>query len=154
MYGDNADASLEQGSSVTLPDAVSAGDSINATVSYSSGQWTLAIADLGPEHTWSYSLPVVWDASSSASPDQLSAEWVVERPELCSSSCTLTSLTNFGTASFRNASATKSGTTKSLSALSPFALQMSVTSPSSLLALPASLAPGANGFSDTFYHSG
>jgi hypothetical protein len=156
MYGDDADTSLNKGSEVQLANPVSAGDPMSATVSLAAGQWTLAISDLSGGHPWNVSQPVTWNPSSKASPQQLSAEWVVERPELCDANglnCSLATLTNFGTASFSGAAATKNGTTSSLTALSAFALQMSVTSPfpPSLLALPGQASGGS--FSDTFYGS-
>jgi hypothetical protein len=158
MYGDDADSHLDDGSSVTLPNAVLPGDSMSATVIYGSGGWTLTIADLTPGDNWSSSTTTTWDpSSSSATPLEASAEWVVERPELCTENtdCNLASLTNFGTAAFSSASATENGTPQSLTALSAFPVQMNSSGPSSaLLALPGPLtASGFSGFSDTFYAS-
>jgi len=158
MYGDDADTQLDDGSSVSLPNAVFAGDSMSATVIYASGGWTLTVSDQTPGHSWNSSTTTTWDPDSSASPSEASAEWVVERPELCTnnSDCNLASLANFGTAAFSSASATDNGTPESLSALGAFPLQMDSGSASStLLALPGPLstAGGFAGFSDTFYAS-
>jgi hypothetical protein len=152
LYGDDADTHLDHGNSVTLPGAVSAGDSISASVTYAGvGGWTLTIADLTPADHWTSTTTVNWDPDSSAEPLEATAEWVVERPELCSgpNNCDLSSLTNFGTAAFSTASATENGTPQSLSGLSAFPVEMS--SASDLLALPGPL--NGNGFSDTFYGS-
>jgi Peptidase A4 family/Immunoglobulin domain/Immunoglobulin I-set domain len=157
LYGDDADDHVNDGSSVTLPNAVLPGDSMSATVGFAAGGWTLTIADVTPADHWSSSTTVTWDPSSSASPLQASAEWVVERPELCTQNtdCNLSSLANFGTAAFSSASATENGTPQSLSTLSAFPLQMdSGDASSTLLALPGPLSAGGfSGFSDTFYAS-
>jgi Peptidase A4 family len=74
--------------------SVSPGDTINTSVSFSNGKFTLTIADLttgkSAKHT-----------AKCASCKRASAEWIVERPELCTSAtnCFITHLANFGTTS-------------------------------------------------------
>ncbi len=73
---------------------VSPGDTINTSVSFSNSKFTLTMADLttgkSAKHT-----------AKCASCKRASAEWIVERPELCTSAtnCFLTHLANFGTTS-------------------------------------------------------
>jgi Peptidase A4 family len=73
---------------------VSPGDTINTSVSFANGKFTLTIADLtsgkSAKHT-----------AKCASCKRASAEWIVERPELCTSAtnCFITHLANFGTTS-------------------------------------------------------
>jgi hypothetical protein len=149
MYGDSA---VSNGNSVPLATSlypVSAGDTISATVTFAAGAWDLAISDLSVHDAWTFSIPI---AEPATAPSQNSAEWVIERPQVCSgSSCALATLSNFGSISFTGAAATKSGQTSSLSALPAFPLQMS--NGSSLLALSGPVTGGGTGFSATYYAS-
>jgi lipoprotein signal peptidase len=80
MYGDNA---VDSGYEVELSPStnpVSHGDSMSASVSVSNNDWTLSITD--SSQGWSYTTPAI-----SFSAAQSSAEWVVERPEVCSPRC-------------------------------------------------------------------
>ena len=143
LYGDNA---VNSGYEVELTPAtnpVSPGDSISASVSVSSGEWTLSIQDSSSKHTgWSYSTPLI--AFSAA---QSSAEWVVERPEVCSRSCSLTSLANFGSVTFTGASATAAAP-GTISGYSAAAIEM--VSGSTMLAVPSTLTANGAGFTDTW----
>ncbi len=70
------------------------GDVIDATTSYSGGQFTLTIADLTRNKSFT-------NVATCAECERSSAEWIVERPALCGNpACTtanLTRLPNFGT---------------------------------------------------------
>ncbi len=79
---------------------ISPGDSISASVTYSSGAYTLQIKD----NTTSKSFSTTKSATASRS----SAEWIVEAP---SSSSGVLPLANFGTATFSGAKATINGAT-------------------------------------------
>src|SRR5580693_3197454 len=72
------------------------GDTINTSVSFSNGKFTLTVADLTAGHKHS-----VTHTATCASCKRTSAEWIIERPELCTSAtnCFLTHLADFGTAS-------------------------------------------------------
>lgn len=72
------------------------GDTINTSVSYSNGKFSLTVADLTPGHKHS----ATHTAKCSVC-KRNSAEWVIERPELCTSAtnCFLTHLADFGTTS-------------------------------------------------------
>jgi Peptidase A4 family len=76
--------------------SVSAGDTINTSVSFSNGKFTLTVADLTPGHKHSST-----HTATCAVCKRNSAEWIIERPELCTSAtnCFLTHLADFGTTS-------------------------------------------------------
>ncbi len=141
MYGDDTLAANYGDANQLLPAAypVSAGDTITATVTLTSPGWMLTIDDAG---RWTYQ-----NGPFYLPTPQLSAEWVVERPEL---NGYLTSLTDFGTASFSNASAVVGGKAEPLSSLSAVPIEMGNPS-GALLALPGALS--GNGFSVSWYGS-
>jgi Peptidase A4 family len=79
-----------------------------------------------------------------------SAEWIVERPALCTAfHCTLTTLSNFGTASFSAASATINGATGSISDAGFTSVAITTVGSSSgpILAQPSSLSGSGDSFS-------
>ena len=72
--------------------AVHAGDIIDSSVSYANGAFTLTISDLSTGKTSS-------TTAACADCARTSAEWIVERPELCNNAgtkCFLTELADFG----------------------------------------------------------
>ncbi len=145
MYGDSA---VNGGDEVELSPStnpVSPGDSLTASVSVSGGGWTLTLADTSSADTgWTYSTVVAFSGAA-----QSSAEWVVERPEICSRSCQLTSLADFGTVTFSGASTTTTaGSTGSIGANPDTAMEM--VNGSTVLARPSGLASGGAGFTDTW----
>jgi hypothetical protein len=74
--------------------SVSPGDTINISVSFSSSKFTLTVSDLTSGKSSTHT-------AKCASCKRASAEWIVERPELCSSAtnCFLAHLADFGTTS-------------------------------------------------------
>jgi Peptidase A4 family len=72
------------------------GDTINTSVSFSNSKFILTVADLTPGHKHTAT-----HTASCGSCKRASAEWIVERPALCTSAthCFLTHLANFGTTS-------------------------------------------------------
>jgi hypothetical protein len=143
MYGDSA---VNNGSEVELSTTtypVSPGDAMSASVSVADGTWTLEIAD--STQGWNFSTAI---ASPSPAPAQSSAEWIVERPEICLVRCSLTSLADFGTVTFTDAMTTEGGTSGPLAAFSAAAIEME--SGSTVLALPGSLDPTGENFTDTW----
>jgi hypothetical protein len=142
MYGDEA---VDEGAEVPLSSSsypVSPGDGMTASVSLSGSTWTLAIADTTRD--WNYSIDI---ASPSPAPEQSSAEWIAERPELGSS---LTALSDFGSVSFTGASATDGTTSGPISAFSFQPIEMNG---STLLAAPGALDPAGESFTDNWYAS-
>ena len=74
--------------------SVKPGDTINTSVSYSNGKFTLTVSDLTSGKSSTHT-------AKCASCTRASAEWIVERPELCTSAthCFLAHLADFGTTS-------------------------------------------------------
>lgn len=138
MYGDTA---VNNGASVPLDTTnypVHAGDAMSASVTAAAGQWTLNIADA--TQNWAFSIPETFAGASQAS-----AEWVIEAPTQCvGSTCTLTSLSNFGTTTFTNATDTVGGVTGSITAAAYFAVQM--VNGSTVLSLPGLDYSGGSAF--------
>jgi len=140
----NTNPPFAGGAEVALNETVAAGDSMTGTVSYSGSMYTLVITD--NTRVWSQSIgPFSWSA-----PTRSSAEWIAERPQINGS---LSSLANFGSVTFSGSTATTSGSPLSISALGGSPLEMTSSSGTSLLALPGSLTPDGEGFTDTFYGS-
>jgi hypothetical protein len=137
MFGDSG---VADGDSVPLTDHVAAGDAINAQVSVSGSLWTLYLHDA--TQNWTESIPISWSGAK-----QLTAEWIAERPELCSNTCTYAALADFGSVTFSGATANG----QSLAALNASPFEM--TDGSALLALPSGLNGTGNGFTDTWYAS-
>jgi hypothetical protein len=148
MYGDNA---VNNGSEVELaPNSypVYPGDGMAASVSVANNVWTLAVSDAGSAahaHNWQYSTNINYAGAA-----QSSAEWVVERPEICYVffGCSLTTLANFGSVTFTNASATDNGTNGPISAASYVGIEM--VNGSTPIAVPGSLDPTGTVFTDTY----
>ncbi len=127
---------------------VAPGDKITASVTYSTttGEFTTTISSSGGG---SYST-----SSAVSGADRSSAEWVVERPEVCSFSCSLTTLADFGTGSLGSdytgvAStnyATVNGVTGPISSFTTAAITMVSGSQGPVLAQPTSLSSDGTSF--------
>jgi len=147
MYGDNA---VNSGYEVELsPSAypVSPGDSITASVNVSGSTWTLALTDTSARvQRWTFSTVVSYSGAARSS-----AEWIVERPEICSVRCSLASLADFGSVTISAASATTTSGTGSISATAYTGLEM--VNGSTVLAVPGALDTAGDSFTDTWQHS-
>jgi uncharacterized repeat protein (TIGR02543 family) len=154
MYGD-ANSDAHGGFSVPLSPAssylVSAGDVMTGSVNYASDEWTLVLSDATAN--WTFSITV---SQPSPAPDQSSAEWIVESPEICTSqslsSCSQEPMSNFGSVTFTNASATANGTTTSILSFEGAALEM-VDGSSVVMAVPGFLSGDGSTFTDTWLSS-
>jgi hypothetical protein len=141
MLGDEA---VQGGAQVNLTPSVDypvdAGDSITATVAYDGvSEWTLTINDTTRPWASPFTINISWSA-----PEDASAEWIAERPELCNNAgCSLATLADFGTTTFTNASAIANGSVGSIAALDAVPAEMvrSATD-STLLAEPSPLSSG------------
>lgn len=140
--------------SVTISSVtVSPGDTITASVTYSTstGQFTDSISSSGGG---SYST-----SAAVSGAERSSAEWIVERPEVCSGrSCSLTTLSDFGVASLGSdytgvsgtGSATISGVTGTISSFTTAAITMVSGSSGPVLAEPGSLSSDGTSFQVTY----
>lgn len=126
--------------SVTISSiSVSPGDSITASVSGSSGQFTTTITDGTQSNSASGTV------SGAA---QSSAEWVVERPALCMGAhCVLTTLANFGSSGFTSASVMVNGVGGPISAFNDVAITMIGGNNGPILAEPSSPSTDGTSFS-------
>ena len=140
MYGDNA---VNGGAEVELPPTtypVAPGDAMTATVSLSGSTWTLAIADTTQEWNYSTNIP-----TPSPAPQQSSAEWIVERPEVGGG---LATLSDYGTTTFTHASASDGGASGSITAFAHTPLEMVGSTP---LSTPGLLDAAGDSFTTTWY---
>jgi hypothetical protein len=138
--------------------AVSPGDIITASVTYNGGSsFTTSIKDVTKGETFSTSGSVSNAARSSA-------EWIVERPEVCMGlHCKLTSLTNFGTSylgyDYTSLSGTNYATISSaLGSIGSFSSSSihqitMVDNSGKVLAEPSALSSDGSSFTDTWHAS-
>ena len=149
MYGDNA---VNNGYEVELAPSsypVYPGDAMTASVSVANNVWTLAVSDAGSAanaHNWQFSTAINYSGAA-----QTSAEWVVERPEICYIifDCSLTTLANFGSVTFTNSTATENSSTGPISAAASYAA-IEMMDGSTPVAVPSSLDPTGTIFTDTY----
>ena len=101
--------------------AVHAGDIIDASVSYASGNFSLTVSDLSTGKTST-------TTATCASCARASAEWIIERPELCNNAgtkCFLTELADFGTSTMSGDEAQLTGgAVKSAAGFTNFPIDM------------------------------
>lgn len=131
------------------------GDTISATVSYSSGSFTVTLTDKTTSHTYSTTGTVSGATESSA-------EWIAEAP---SSNFGVLPLANFGTAKFgldntqigTTCFATVSGTSGNIqsfgSAVQTITMVGGYGRNSYVKASPSSLSTDGTSFTDTWHHS-
>lgn len=130
--------------SVEIPLSIQPGDSMSAEVAVSGSTYTLTISD-SRSGTYRTSQALNGAADSSA-------EWIAESPEICSYTCTLASLADFGTLSFSGAAATGGSVTGPISAFPNSEIVME-TSNGTVRAQPSPLTAGGSVFSDAWKHS-
>jgi hypothetical protein len=130
--------------SVEIPLSIAPGDSLSAQVAVSGSTYTLTITD---SRSGTYSTRKTLSGAADSS-----AEWIAESPEICSSTCTLASLADFGTLKFTGAAATGGSVTGSISAFSNNEIVME-TSNGTVRAQPSALSSGGSVFTDAWKHS-
>lgn len=143
MYGD---AAVNGGYAVDLATSrypVAPGDVVRASVSLSGSTWSLVVTD--ETAGWSSSTSI---ADPSPAPEQTSAEWIVESPDVCTSSCSQSSLASTTSVTFANASATANGVTGSISSTPNFGIELG-SGPSNVSLLPGLLSPDGTSFTDS-----
>ncbi|MGO8872937.1 MAG: G1 family glutamic endopeptidase [Acidimicrobiales bacterium] len=147
LYGDS---SQNGGDEIELSRAtypVSPGDSMTASVTEAAGAWTFVLEDVSNAHAdWSFtSEPIAFSAAQS------SAEWIIERPEICGTSCSLASLADFGSATMAGCTASTAELTAApIDAFPSTAIEMVNRSGSHVLAAPSALSASGTSFSDTW----
>lgn len=96
---------VPQGPATIRRIAVSAGDTISASVAVAGARATVTLSDLTAGTSFTHTKPM-----HDPRPDVSAAEWIAEAPSNCNrNTCTPLALTNFGNVSFTNAAATSVG---------------------------------------------
>ncbi len=147
LYGDSSENGGSEIELSTSSYPVVPGDAITASVSEANSVWTFVLSDVSSQHAnWTYT-----SAGITFSAAQSSAEWIVERPELCGRTCSLTSLADFGTTSIAHASTTTTTLTDApIDSFLSQEIEMVNTADTYVLALPSQLGSGENNFNDTW----
>jgi Peptidase A4 family len=128
---------------VNLSLSIEPGDTISAQVLRSGTSYTLSLTD---SRSGSFSIKKTLAGAADSS-----AEWIAEAPEICSITCSIAPLADFGIGHFSKASATDSTATGSISAF-PHA-EIVMKSGSVVKAQPSALSATGAAFSDTWKHS-
>jgi hypothetical protein len=154
MFGDTA---LDGGAELELSPSfypVEPNDVISASVSVvniNNGvfnpKWTLSLTDVSSGHMgWTFATVVNFTAAEA------SAEWVLERPELCSSPCVtpvLSALADFGASTFTSAQATSTQGTGPIDVFVNYEIDM-FGNTNNVLAAPSALNASGTSFTDTW----
>ncbi len=141
MYGDENEFGGDEVELRPSADPVAPGDDVAASVGVVNNTWTLTLTDSSAG--WSYATAVEFTAA------ELSAEWVLERPELCTSTCTLPALADFGSFTFTNAQATSTQGTGSIDVFVNAEIEM-LGNTNNVLAAPGVLNASGTSFTDTW----
>ena len=127
---------------------VKPGQTITGKVSVSGSNFTLTITN----GSWTFST-----TQSGSGLAQSSAEWIAESPEICSRTCTLAQLADFGTVGFTNSDAEVTGQS-SPQPISSFTYDggpqeiICETSNGTVRDEPSALGSGGNNFTITWKH--
>jgi hypothetical protein len=144
MYGDDA---VNNGASVPLSTRypVAPGDTMTASVTEVNDQWTLKVSNT--TRGWRFSASFVFHA------EQVSAEWIVERPDVCTSaattSCATSSLAASTPATFTSAKAQTGTVMQPAGSFNPIRIVMVDPATGSTLATPSALTDNGSGFTVT-----
>jgi hypothetical protein len=126
---------------------IHAGDHISASVTVSGSTFTLKISDTTTGKTFS----IHKNGSGVA---QSSAEWIVEAPEICTPTCRLTHLNDFGKVQFSGAEAATGGTLSPVSSFTsgggPFQIRMTNGAGTKTRALTGALGATGESFTVTW----
>ena len=106
--------------------------------------WALQIVN--STEGWTFSIN-----ETTTAPAQVSAEVVVETPEVCSSTCSIAALADFHSVAFTNISVSTNGVTGAITASNYFGVE--INRGSSTLAMPGYLNPAGTAFVDTWENS-
>ncbi len=126
--------------SVTIPMTVAPGDTITAEVNANGTTFTFTLADVTSGATFTKTATVSRPAIDSA-------EWIAEAPSICSRSCQVMALANFGTANFSASSVTANDHTGTINDAGWSADSIQLGSRSVIQALPSPLSADGAAFS-------
>jgi Peptidase A4 family len=129
------------------------GDVIDATESYSAGKFTLTISDLSIGKSTTHT-------AGCGSCQRASAEWIIERPELCNNSftkCFLTALADFRTSTMAGAVArVDGGSAKPITGFTNYSIDMIQPLQRGFISLDGvgPVRTGADAFTTTWQRAG
>ena len=118
-------------------------------MTYGSGAYTLDLSDTTAPDNWTFTVTIPFSGGQNSS-----AEWIVERPEVCDSSCSLAPLADFGTVTISNAQSATTGGPASINGFSSSALNMESDSRSTRLDESGALDPTGENFTVTWEAEG
>ena len=129
---------------------IHAGDVLTGEVKVSGTSFTLSLKDATSGKTFSIK-------KTSSTAKKSSAEWIAESPEICSTTCTLAKLTDFGTVHFTNCEAATTGGDLPISSFTgnsgPHQITMYNSAETKVRASPSSLGSNGETFSVTWKSS-
>jgi hypothetical protein len=131
--------------------AIKAGDVMTAEVKVTGSSFVLSMKDATAG--WTFSIT----KTGSSSLKRSSAEWVIESPEICSTSCKLAKLADFGKLTFSNCEAATTGADGAISSFTgakgPHKMTMTGTPKTVIRSVPSALTSNGEGFTTTWKHS-
>jgi hypothetical protein len=129
---------------------VSPGDTITAEVKRSGTSYVLSMKDVTAG--WTFSIN-----KTSSTAKNSSAEWVIESPEICGTSCSLAKLADFGKITFSKSEAATTGGDEPISKFTagsgPHKITMTGTPKTVIRSVPGKLTTNGEGFTTTWKHS-
>lgn len=129
---------------------VKPGDVLTAEVKVSGSSFVLSMKDATAG--WSFSI-----TKTGSNLKQSSAEWVIESPEICSTSCSIAKLADFGKVSFSHAEAAAGGSDEAISAFTsssgPHKMIMTASNKKTVRSTPGKLGKTGESFTTTWKHS-
>ncbi len=129
---------------------VKPGDRLTAEVKATGTTFTLSMTS---SEGWAFSI-----TKTSSTAKRSSAEWVVESPEICSSSCSIAELADFGKLTFANAEAAAGGgADEPISSFTakngPHRIIMTAADKTTIRSKPSTLTANGEGFTTRWEHS-
>lgn len=128
---------------------VKPGDTLTAEVKVSGTSYTLSMKSSAG---WTFSI-----TKTSSTAKKASAEWVIESPEICGTSCTLAKLADFGKVTFTVSEAATSGGDMPISKFTagsgPHRITMTGTPKTVIRSVPGKLTSNGEGFTTVWKHS-
>ncbi len=141
--------SVNNGFWISINDPVQAGDVVTSSVSESNHVWSFNVVDATQHWTFTTVVP-----DPNPVPQQSSAEFIVETPQICPNSnpstCTTTTLSNFASVTFTNIAVASAGVSSPEGVAGVPNFGVSLTQGTATLAAPGPLGPSGTSFSVTY----